>query len=88
MSGQFLRYLTMLQQMPTVPKKTTTRDLQTALEQHGFTVSQRTIQRDLKSFMAVLPGLQVDDARDFPGWSKIFVDLFFNNWHYIHFSIG
>jgi len=69
MSGQFLRFLTMLQQVPTAPKKTTTRDLQTALEQHGVAVSQRTIQRDLKSLMAVLPGLQVDGARDFPGWS-------------------
>jgi len=68
MSKIFLRQLTMLQHIPRIPARTTTKKLKDILEEKGFEVTQRTIQRDLKSLSAVLPGLQVDDEKDFPGW--------------------
>ncbi|MEA3333763.1 MAG: WYL domain-containing protein [Pseudomonadota bacterium] len=32
-------------------------------------MTQRTTQRDLKALSSILPGLQVDDEKDYPGWS-------------------
>jgi predicted DNA-binding transcriptional regulator YafY len=66
---KFLRQLAMLQQVPRRPAKTTTSELKTKLAAKGFEVSQRTIQRDLKALSEILPGLTVDDEKDFPGWS-------------------
>ena len=66
--NRFLRQWIMLQQIPRCPIKTTTRYLKEILAEKGFEVTQRTIQRDLKTLLAVLPGLQVDDEKDFPGW--------------------
>ena len=69
MNNKFLRQWTMLRQVPRYPAKTTTRSLKEVLEEKGFEVTQRTIQRDLKALSAVMPGLLVDDEKDFPGWS-------------------
>lgn len=59
----------MLRYVPRFPAKTTTRSLKEVLAKQGFEVTQRTIQRDLKALAAVMPGLQVDEEKDFPGWS-------------------
>jgi len=69
MSKIFLRQLTMLQHIPRIPAKTTTKKLKDILAEKGFEVTQRTIQRDLKTLSCVLPGLKVDSEKDFPGWS-------------------
>ena len=59
----------MLRHIPRYPSKTTTRTLKEILEEKGFEITQRTIQRDLKSLSGIMPGLQVDNEKDFPGWS-------------------
>jgi len=64
----FLRQLVMLQNISRFPNKTATSELKQILNDNGFAVTQRTIQRDLKSLSAVLPGLQVDGVKDIPGW--------------------
>lgn len=69
MSKLFLRQLIMLQNIPRLPQKIPTSTLNKILKDHGFEVTQRTIQRDLKSLSSVLPGLQVDGDKDIPGWS-------------------
>ena len=69
MNKLFLRQWTMLRHIPRIPGKTTTFNLKKILEENGFEITQRTIQRDLKSLSSVLPGLQVDEEKDFPGWS-------------------
>lgn len=69
MSKIFLRQLIMLQNIPRLPQKISTSTLRQILKDNGFEVTQRTIQRDLKSLSSVLPGLQVDEDKDIPGWS-------------------
>ena len=69
MNNKFLRQWTMLQCVPKRPKRITTRDLMDVLLEKGFEVTQRTIQRDLKTLSKVMPGLQVDTEKDFPGWA-------------------
>ncbi len=69
MNKKFLRQWTMLRYVPRYPSKTTTRNLKEVLEENGFEVTQRTIQRDLKSLSGIMPELQVDNEKDFPGWS-------------------
>jgi len=59
----------MLRHVPRFPTKTTTRNLKDVLENKGFEITQRTIQRDLKALEGVMPGLCVDNEKDFPGWS-------------------
>ena len=68
MNKKFLRQWTMLRHIPRFPTKTTTRHLKEILGKNGFEITQRTIQRDLKSLSSILPGLQVDNEKDFPGW--------------------
>ena len=69
MNNIFLRQLTMLRHIPRLPKKIPTKKLMEILAEKGFEVTQRTIQRDLKTLSNVLPGLQVDNHKDLPGWS-------------------
>ncbi len=69
MNGKFLRQWTMLRYVPRYPAKTTTSSLTKVLKTNGFEVTQRTIQRDLKALADLMPGLQVDEEKDFPGWS-------------------
>ena len=69
MNNIFLRQLTMLRHIPRLPKKIPTKKLTEILAEKGFEVTQRTIQRDLKTLASVLPGLQVDNHKDLPGWS-------------------
>ncbi len=66
---KFLRQWTMLQLVPRFPRKTTTRTLKNLLSEKGFEVTQRTIQRDMKTLAKVMPGLQTDGGKDIPGWS-------------------
>ncbi len=69
MSNIFLRQLLMLHKIPRIPQKISTSELKRKLRDDGFDVTQRTIQRDLKALSQVLPGLQVDNDKDIPGWS-------------------
>ncbi|MEA2109541.1 MAG: WYL domain-containing protein [Pseudomonadota bacterium] len=69
MSENFLRKLIMLQHIPRFPAKISTSTLKQILANNGFEITQRTIQRDLKSLSGILPGLQVDEDKDIPGWS-------------------
>lgn len=69
MSNKFLRQWTMLQHVPKYPTQTSTRTLKDVLSKNGFEVTQRTIQRDLKTLALVMPGLQTDGGKDIPGWS-------------------
>ena len=69
MSKNFLRKLIMLQHIPRFPTKTSTSRIKEVLANNGFEITQRSIQRDLKSLSSILPDLQVDDDKDIPGWS-------------------
>ncbi len=69
MSEHFLRQLTMLQLVPRSAQKISTRKLCEKLEQEGFEVTQRTIQRDLKRFSKLFPDLMSDGSLDQAGWS-------------------
>ncbi len=69
MSEYFLRQLAMLQLVPRSGGKIGTRELCEKLDQQGFEVTQRTIQRDLRRFSKLFPDLVSDDNRDQAGWS-------------------
>ncbi len=69
MSEHFLRQLTMLQLVPRSTQKISTRKLCEKLEQEGFEVTQRTVQRDLKRFSKLFPDLMSDGNLDQAGWS-------------------
>src|SRR5690606_32683608 len=66
--SDWLQKLILLQAIPRHPSRIGTRDLQEHLANHGFSVSLRTVQRDLKQLAAVLPGLGNDGNRDATGW--------------------
>ncbi len=68
MSNTLLRQWAMLRHVPRYPARINTRALMTRLEEQGFQVSQRTIQRDLKALAGLFPGLQSDENRDMAGW--------------------
>jgi predicted DNA-binding transcriptional regulator YafY len=68
-SGQTLaRQWTMLQGIPRSPLKATTGELAARLRDEGFTVSRRTIERDLHALSARFPLALDDRAKPF-GWS-------------------
>ena len=62
-----LRQWTMLQAIPCLPQKISTRELESRLAEADFKVDVRTIQRDLQRLSSILP-LLCDDARP-AGWS-------------------
>lgn len=63
-----LRQWAMLQAIPRHPRKITSRELAELLETAGFTVSKRTVERDLVSLSGIFP--LVSDEREKPyGWS-------------------
>ncbi len=68
MSNTILRQWAMLKSVPREPRKIDTRSLRQLLEQEGFNISQRSIQRDLNKLSKVFPGLQSDGNRDVAGW--------------------
>lgn len=68
MSNTAVRYLTMLRMVPRHPKSITTTELAERLDGHGFTVTMRSIQRDLEKLSADFPLLVDEDHRPFR-WS-------------------
>jgi len=63
-----LRQWAMLRMVPRYPHKVTARDLTARLDEEGFTVSKRTIERDLMELSAAFP-LALDDREKPYGWS-------------------
>jgi len=63
-----MRQIEMLRILPRGPRKMDTGSLKQKLEELGFTVTQRTIQRDLKSLSAKFPILS-DEPHKPAGWS-------------------
>lgn len=68
MSDTFLRYLLLLQEMPHSPRMTDSAGFARLLEQRGFRVSRRTVQRDLEKLSRVLPIVCSDGTKPY-GWS-------------------
>ena len=62
MSNTAVRYLTMLRMVPRHPKSITTTELAGRLNEHDFSVTMRSIQRDLEKLSAFFP-LQVDETK-------------------------
>jgi predicted DNA-binding transcriptional regulator YafY len=68
MSNTAVRYLTMLRMVPRFPKTITTTELAERLEGYGFSVTMRSIQRDLEKLSADFPLLVDENTRPFQ-WS-------------------
>ncbi|WP_417529532.1 helix-turn-helix transcriptional regulator [Marinobacter lipolyticus] len=68
MSNTAVRYLTMLRMVPRFPKSITTTELAERLEDHGFSVTMRSIQRDLEKLSTDFPLLVDENKRPFQ-WS-------------------
>jgi len=70
MSETLMRQWQMLRLIPRKPSKMATTEIKQHLEEEGFKVTQRTIQRDLVTFSGIFP--LVCDDRDKPyGWSWV-----------------
>lgn len=68
MSDTLLRQIEMLRLIPRLPQKVDSGNLASHLEERGYQVNQRTVQRDLEKLMTVLP-LTVDTRSKPYGWS-------------------
>ncbi len=68
MSRTAVRYLTMLRMVPRYPKAITTTELAARLEEQGFSVTMRSIQRDLEKLSTDFPLLVDEVSRPFQ-WS-------------------
>lgn len=68
MSNTAVRYLTMLRMVPRHPKSITTPELASRLEEQGYAVTMRSIQRDLEKLSADFPLLVDEDFRPYR-WS-------------------
>lgn len=68
MSHTAVRYLTMLRMVPRFPKSITTTELARRLEEQGFAVTLRSIQRDLEKLSVDFPLLVDEDSRPYQ-WS-------------------
>lgn len=68
MSNTAVRYLTMLRMVPRHPKSITTTELAERLEGNGFSVTMRSIQRDLEKLSVDFPLLVDESSRPFQ-WS-------------------
>lgn len=68
MSNTAVRYLTMLRMVPRYPKSITTTELAGRLEEQGFSVTMRSIQRDLEKLSADFPLLVDEESRPYR-WS-------------------
>ncbi len=64
----FHRRLRLLQLIPRGHGKISTRQLTEALDKAGFSIDQRSVQRDLKALSPLFPGLTNDANPDIPGW--------------------
>jgi predicted DNA-binding transcriptional regulator YafY len=63
-----MRQLATLQAVPRSGAKIGTRQLCDRLAQQGYELTQRTVQRDLKGFSELFPGLKSDGNPDQAGW--------------------
>lgn len=68
MGDTTLRYIELLKLLPRHPKKADSRTLTESLENHGFTTTQRTVQRDLVKLSERFP-IASDDRDATYGWS-------------------
>tara|TARA_B100000749_G_scaffold257826_1_gene227478 strand:+ start:283 stop:1083 length:801 start_codon:yes stop_codon:yes gene_type:complete len=68
MSNTAVRYLTMLRMVPRYPKSITTTELADRLDEQGFSVTMRSIQRDLEKLSIDFPLLVDESSRPFQ-WS-------------------
>lgn len=68
MSNTAVRYLSMLRMVPRYPKSITTTELAGRLEEQGFKVTMRSIQRDLEKLSADFPLLVDEESRPYR-WS-------------------
>lgn len=68
MSNTAVRYLTMLRMVPRYPKAITTTELANRLDEQGFSVTMRSIQRDLEKLGTDFPLLVDETSRPFQ-WS-------------------
>ncbi|OJS99962.1 helix-turn-helix transcriptional regulator [Marinobacter nauticus] len=68
MSNTAVRYLTMLRMVPRYPRSITTTELASRLEEQGFRVTMRSIQRDLEKLSTDFP-LIVDEGSRPYRWS-------------------
>lgn len=68
MSETYIRQWTMLRHIPRKPRKIEASKLLTRLEEDGYKISKRTIERDLQSLASVFP-LECDDRERPFGWS-------------------
>ncbi|PSF05506.1 WYL domain-containing protein [Marinobacter fuscus] len=68
MSTTAVRYLTMLRMVPRSPRTITTSELAQRLDDHGFKVTIRSIQRDLEKLSADFPLMVDEDSRPYQ-WS-------------------
>ena len=68
MSETYLRQWSMLRHIPRLPRKVPASQLLTFLEEEGYQVSKRTIERDLNSLSLVFP-IKCDDRNKPFGWS-------------------
>ena len=63
-----IRYLTMLRMIPRYPRTITAPQLSTALADHGFALTIRSVQRDLEKLSAHFPLIVDEDSRPY-AWS-------------------
>ena len=59
----------MMRLVPKTPSKIGTHQLKIMLEEMGFSISQRSIQRDLRALSILFPDLVSDENPDVAGWS-------------------
>lgn len=69
MSDTLFRQFLMLRRIPRYPRRVTVQDLAAHLDDQGYTVSERTIQRDLLALSGRHFGLVLDDRVRPHGWS-------------------
>ncbi len=75
MSETYLRQWAMLRHIPRLPRKIPASNLLSLLEEDGYKVSKRTIERDLISLSEIFP-LECDDRNKPFGWSWFGKDVF------------
>ena len=63
-----LRLVYMLQSIPRSPRRISTRDLHSQLQEQNFSVDIRSVQRDLNELATLFPDLQTDGNKDQAGW--------------------
>lgn len=68
MTDTTLRYIRMLDCIPTQPRKITAKDIRTRLVDAGHDISARSVERDLEKLAAVFPLCRDDRNRPY-GWS-------------------